>query len=121
MTMNEGIAQQDAAAPADGDGFEWGVVEIFGHRRHAGRVREEECFGAKMLRVDVPIVVFRESETAARAPVIDGWKTHYYGGGAIFSFSLTDEESVMRANRPYEPAGRLTYRDTADDADGGEF
>ena len=30
------------------DGWEWAVVEIFGHRRHAGRTREEERFGAKM-------------------------------------------------------------------------
>lgn len=26
---------------------------------------------------------------------------HWYGGPSIFSFTLTDEESVMRINRPY--------------------
>ena len=31
------------------DGFEWAIVEVLGHRKHAGRVREEERFGAKML------------------------------------------------------------------------
>ena len=37
------------------DGFEWAIVEVLGHRKHAGRVREEERFGAKMLRIDVPV------------------------------------------------------------------
>ena len=29
------------------DGFEWAIVEVLGHRKHAGRVREEERFGQK--------------------------------------------------------------------------
>ena len=33
----------------------WAQVEIFGHRRHYGRISEVERFGAKLLRVDVPI------------------------------------------------------------------
>ncbi len=46
----------DEAQPTTVDAepkFEWAIVEIFGHRRHAGRTIEEERFGAKMLRVDV--------------------------------------------------------------------
>lgn len=30
----------------------YAVVEIFGHRRHVGRILEVERFGIKMLRVD---------------------------------------------------------------------
>ena len=41
--------------PAESDGWEWAVLEVFGHRRHAGRIREVEQFGAKMVRVDIPI------------------------------------------------------------------
>lgn len=81
------------------DGWEFAIVEIFGHRRHVGRVREEERFGTKMLRVDVPV---------KGEPETHGWKTHYYGGASIFSFSLTDEESVYRANRPPEPPSRYS-------------
>lgn len=99
----------------DGDAFEWAVVEIFGHRRHCGRAREEERFGSKMLRIDVPKVC-RSDEGALR---IDGWSTHYYGGSAIFSYSLTDEASVLRANAPYSPPARIAYggdeRDCSDD------
>ena len=82
----------------EADGWEWAVVEIFGHRRHYGRTREEERFGAKMLRIDVPV----EGNPAEK-----GWQTLYYGGSSIFSFGLTDEASVMRANKPYAPASRL--------------
>ncbi len=52
----------------DEDGWEWAIVEIFGHRRHAGRAREEERFGAKMLRIDVPV---------KGDPATHGWETHW--------------------------------------------
>lgn len=83
--------------------FEWAVVEIMGHRKHAGRVREEERFGAKMLRVDVPTITMAPPTVEGGQPVatIEKWTTHWYGGPSIFSFTLTDEESAMRMNRPY--------------------
>lgn len=95
-------------ATPENDGWEWAVVEIFGHRRHAGRTREEERFGAKMLRIDIPV---------KGDPETHGWQTHYYGGSSIFSFSLATEEAVMRANKPYEPASRLAFRNDEPDVD----
>lgn len=86
METAAGIGTQDA-------GWEWGIVDIFGHRKHAGRVREEERFGAKMLRIDVPV----KGDHAA-----NGWETHWYGGSSIFSYTMTDEETVVRANKPYD-------------------
>lgn len=90
-----------SAAPAagDDDGWEWSIVEIFVHRKHAGRTREEERFGSKLLRVDIPI----DGDSAA-----NGWETHYYGGASIFSYTPTTEETVMRINKPYAPAARYT-------------
>lgn len=79
------------------DGWEWAIVEIFGHRSHAGRTREEERFGAKMLRIDVPI---------KGDPSANGWETHWYGGSSIFSYTLTDEDSVMRSNKPWDAPAR---------------
>lgn len=92
----------------EAEGWEWAIVEIFGHRRHAGRAREEERFGSKMLRIDVPL---------KGDPAAHGWETHWYGGASIFSFTLTDEPSVMRANKPYEApsAYRLPAPDYGDD------
>lgn len=98
-----------AASPAEENGWEWAMVEIFGHRSHAGRVREEERFGAKLLRIDVPI---------KGDPAANGWETHWYGGSSIFSFTLTDEDSVMRANKPYESPAR--YRLPAPDDEPGD-
>ena len=81
-----------------GYGWEWMRVEIMGHRTHYGRVREEERFGTKMMRIDVPI----DGDPAAK-----GWRTHWYGCPSIYGFSLTDEASVMAANKPYESPYRL--------------
>lgn len=109
--METGEQQQQAsgngAAPAvEGDGWEWAIVEIFGHRRHAGRTREEERFGAKMLRVDIPVV--------SPDGTIASWQTQYYGGSAIFSYALTDEASVVRANKGWEPPSRVSLPSSED-------
>lgn len=109
------MAEEPNQAAAEPDGWEWAIVEIFGHRRHAGRTREEERFGAKLLRVDVP---------NKGAPAEHGWTTHYYGGSSIFSFTPTDEASALRINKPYEAPSRfLAPPDDADDEDddGGLF
>jgi hypothetical protein len=58
----------------------WAKVEIFGHRKHYGRVSEVEQFGTKMLRVDVPLDA-------------DGkFATFTYGGGSIFGIAPLTEE-----------------------------
>lgn len=104
------MSDTTAATPTPlAETWEWAMVEIFGHRQHAGRCREEERFGAKMLRVDVPI---------KGDPIANGWETHWYGGSSIFSYTLTDEDSAMRANKPYQPA---TYRLPAPQDDEHEF
>ena len=104
-------ALYDSIAVSEEDGWEWAVVEIFGHRRHVGRCREEERFGAKMLRIDVPV----KGDAAANA-----WRTHFYGGSSIFSYSLTDEASAVRANKPHEPpSGRALPAPDADWSDDG--
>jgi hypothetical protein len=96
-----------AAEDVDKDSWEWAIVEVFGHRKHAGRTREEERFGAKLLRIDIP---------NKGAPAEHGWTTIYYGGASIFSFALATEETVLKANKPYDAAARLTYyRDSHDD------
>ncbi|WP_276200246.1 hypothetical protein [Chelatococcus sp. XZ-Ab1] len=110
MTVDEiTSAPPSAPAAADGDGWEWAVVELFGHRRLSGRVREEERFGAKMLRIDIPV---------KGEPAVNGWTTQFYGGAAIFSVTFTDEAAVMRINRPYEPyRAQLAVRDDFADPD----
>lgn len=84
------------------DGWEWAIVEVFGHRRHVGKAQEVERFGAKMLRIDVPKLGPGANEI--------NWTSHFYGGSSIFSYTQTDEPTVMNyAERTRQPA--LIYRD----------
>jgi hypothetical protein len=91
------------------DGFEWIRVEVFGHRSHYGRGMEVEKFGAKQLRIDVPQLGWTEPTAEKPEPeiVINSWVSLFYGGSAIFSHALTDEATVMKANRPRYAPGRL--------------
>lgn len=105
MTEEAQFSTDDAPA------WEWAIVEIFGHRKHAGRTCEEERFGAKMLRVDVPL---------KGDPATHGWETHYYGGSAIFSFTLTTEATALNVNKPYEPPARYQITDERDEEDASD-
>lgn len=101
-----------APEPAgDDEGWEWAVVEVFGHRRHVGRIREVERFGAKMMRLDVP---------KGDDPASQGWTSHFYAGGSLFSITPTDRESALRANRtvPLPSRYALPAPDGPDDDDG---
>lgn len=64
---------------------QWAVVEIFGHQRIAGRVREELLAGKAFLRVDVPAI----GDAAAF--------TRYYGAAAVYSLTPTTEEVARMA------------------------
>ncbi|WP_040585412.1 hypothetical protein [Allomesorhizobium alhagi] len=113
---------EQSPAEAGDDAFEWAIVEIMGHRKLYGRVREEEKFGAKMLRIDVPKptvprTLFDAAEGKPEEPSLT-WVTQWYGGPSIFSLTLTDESTVLRANQPYAPAQR--YIAPPDRYDDGE-
>lgn len=86
---------------------EYAIVEIFGRRKHAGRIQEVDRFGAKMLRIDVP----------NKGDFANGFISHFYGGGSIFSLTNTDLATVERINKPYEPAGRYSLPAPADEPD----
>lgn len=59
----------------------WGLVEIMGHRRLAGKLTEQTIAGAVFLRVDVP-----EGEGATR--------TQFYSSQAIYAIHPTDEATA---------------------------
>jgi hypothetical protein len=60
----------------------WGILELMGHVRTAGRITEEEKFGCKLGRIDIP--------------KDDGFVTQYFGGSSIYRLSPCTEE-VARA------------------------
>ncbi|HLG73792.1 MAG TPA: acetyltransferase [Chloroflexota bacterium] len=79
---------------------QYALVEIMGHVRLAGRVREETHFGTALLRVDVP--------RADGQPDI----TRYYGPQAIYSVTPCTEETaraVALKTMP-EPINRFDAR-----------
>ena len=72
------------------EGFEaWGIVDLFGHQRVAGRICEQQLGGDTFVRVDVP----HEN---------DGFHTRLFGKGAIYSISITDE-AIARATASRMP------------------
>jgi hypothetical protein len=108
--LDGSVATADEPAPDI-----WACVEIFGHRKHYGRVKEVERFGTKMLRVDVP--------SAASAPLLgeeERFETFLYGGAAIFSFTPMTEEAARKwaeseRPKPYQPMNRLPPPDYDED------
>lgn len=58
----------------------WGVVELFGHTRIAGKLTEQNIAGANMLRVDVP-------ESKSQPPF-----TRFLNHAAIYAINPTTEE-----------------------------
>lgn len=61
----------------------WGLVEIMGRQRIAGRLSEQTIAGSSLLRVDIPL---------SDAP--DHFRTQFVGGGSIHSLHPTDEQTA---------------------------
>jgi hypothetical protein len=71
---------------------QWGIVEIMGHDRIAGRITEQAMGGCAFVRVDVPEIGGRPAYTKL------------FGSSAIFSISLTSEETARLAAAKFSPA-----------------
>lgn len=77
---------------AENEHFEgWAIVELFGHRRLGGYIRDVEVFGGVMCRIDVPT---QEGQQV----------TQFYGGSAIFSLTPCSEEAARAVARFNDPA-----------------
>ncbi len=81
---------ESSAAP------EWGIVELLGHVRLAGRVSEVERFGAKLGRIDIPDV----SAGAAPDAVLS---TQFFNGSSLYRYTPCSEDAaraVAKSNQP---------------------
>lgn len=57
----------------------WGILELMGHVKVAGVITEEEKFGSKIGRIDIPQV--------------DGsFVTQYFGGSSVYRMTVCTEE-----------------------------
>jgi hypothetical protein len=68
----------------------WAVVELMGHVRMAGRVTEEERFGAVMGRIDIP----SEGDT---------FTTQYFNGSSIYRVTPVSEEAARAMAKSHQP------------------
>jgi hypothetical protein len=74
----------------------WAIVELMGHVRMAGRVTEEEHFGTKLGRIDIPVGYKGTDEW-------DNFATQYFAGSAIYRVTPCDEDvarAVAKQNKP---------------------
>ncbi len=93
----------------------WAILELMGHRTHAGYLREEERFSVIMARIDIP----QRGGTTV---------TKHYGGSSIYGISWVTEEVAKRIaleqtfdpvipwdlQRPALPAPELPQDDVED-------
>lgn len=73
------------------EGFEsWAIVELMGHVKVAGKLTEEERFGVKMGRIDIPKG--------------KGFVTQYFGGSSVYRITPCTEATARAAARLGVPA-----------------
>lgn len=75
----------------------WGIVDLFGHTKLAGRLSNHAFGGDTFLRVDIP------NENGS------GFYTRLFGKGAIYSISFTDETIARAAAKRCSPEPISAY------------
>jgi hypothetical protein len=97
----------------------WAIVELMGHVRLAGRLSEEEKFGSKIGRLDIPTAekctcpnAARESVESPTVPcekccgsgIVRTFITQYFGGGSVYRISIVSEDVARHVSRSTTPA-----------------
>jgi hypothetical protein len=99
--MNDTATTEQPTAPAADVDWEWAIVEIFGHRRHVGKAREEE------------------SSTSRSSDLVPGRSRGPATSTAAHRCSPTRRPTSIRslryAEREYTPA--IPFRDHGHDPD----
>jgi len=69
----------------------WGIVEVMGHKKFAGKIKEHVIGGASLIRVDVPAV--ENDPPQQRQPEF----SKLIGVGSIYCITPTDERTARKA------------------------
>ena len=85
------IVEKEPEHPLPEGGF-WAIVELMGHVKIAGYLTEEERFGAKMGRLEIP---------RADPP---GYTTQFFGGSSVYRITPTTEGIARKIAIGYQPA-----------------
>lgn len=101
----------------------WAIVELMGHVRLAGRLTEEEKFGTKMGRLDIPAEVtcptcggsgngeISTGPDPANDPCagclgkgqVPGFVTQMFGGGSVYRITVVTEEVARHVAKGTSP------------------
>lgn len=97
----------------------WAIVELMGHVRLAGRLSEEERFGAKIGRLDIPTTEKcgcpNAQKTSAETPTVPcerchgagylhAFVTQYFGGSSVYRITVVSEDVARHVARSTQPA-----------------
>lgn len=80
----------------------WAIVELLGHRRLGGFVREETLFGVAMVRIDIPSA--RDSLGVPLSGNGETIATQYYSPSALYALTPASEEAARIAAAHAQPA-----------------
>lgn len=90
----------------------FGILELFGHQRIAGRISEQVFGGQTFVRVDVPAVerVIRTGHPGPEDTETIAAHTRSFGAGAIYAINWCDADAAHLAaasiqHRPIQPYG----------------
>lgn len=101
---------------------QWAIVELMGHVRVAGRVTEEEHFGSKLGRIDIPRPEYPcgtcagggkvlPLETGTTCPDCEGtgktgggFTTQFFGGSSVYRLTPVAEEVANQVAYKSQPA-----------------
>jgi hypothetical protein len=88
----------------------WVVLELMGHRRLGGYLREQVIGGASFLRLDIP---------ADSGTLLERTATQFYSPSAVYCITPTTEETARAVAKLGQPAPvqrwELPARSTRDD------
>jgi hypothetical protein len=97
----------------------WAIVELMGHIKLAGKLTEEERFGSKLGRLDIPTAekctcpnADRKSADEPTTPCglcqgagfVASFMTQYFGGGSVYRITVVSEEVARHVARQSAPA-----------------
>jgi hypothetical protein len=96
--LDLGTGPQPDLQPAP---VQYAILEIFGHRRHGGRIEEASRFGVRGVQIDVPLAE-------------GGIRRHWYPGASIFGTEECSEREAREEAGIYEDPPTLRETDNLD-------
>jgi len=89
----------------------WAICEQMGFKKRVGKISEVEMYGAKMLRIDLP--VFNPNQIEGSAWEIIDWVTEFAGGPSIYNITPVSEAvgiDLARQRGDPRPVMPVDYR-----------